>query len=75
MISYNEYKYLRQLFEIEKNLEIILSKYVKNIIFQYRGDKIYNNTNTNNVDLGVTGTNIDIGVTGTNIDIGGLILN
>lgn len=66
MISYNEYKYLRQLFEIEKNLEIILSKYVKNIIFQYRGDKIYNNTNTNNVDLGVTGTNIDIG---------GLILN
>ena len=73
MISYNEYKYFRQLFEIEKNLEIILSKYVKNIIFQYRGDKIYNNTN--NVDLGVTGTNIDIGVTGTNIDIGGLILN
>ena len=64
MISYNEYKYLRQLFEIEKNLEIILSKYVKNIIFQYRGDKIYNNTN-----------NVDLGVTGTNIDIGGLILN
>ena len=38
MTSYNEYKYFRQLFEIEKILEIILSKHVKNIIFQYRGN-------------------------------------
>ena len=43
MISYNEYKYFRQLFEIEKNLETILSKHIKNIIFKYIFHKNYNN--------------------------------
>ena len=65
MTSYNEYKYFRQLFEIEKFLEIILSKHVKNIIFQYRGNESY--IITGNVDLGVTGVNVDLGVTGVNI--------
>tara|TARA_B100000745_G_scaffold298575_1_gene247552 strand:- start:1553 stop:1903 length:351 start_codon:yes stop_codon:yes gene_type:complete len=35
MTSYNDYKYFNHLLQIEKNLEIILSKHVKNIIFKY----------------------------------------
>ena len=42
MTSYNQYKNYHYLLEIEKRLEILLSKSVKDMIFKYKGNDYSN---------------------------------